>query len=522
MSELPSGWESTDFGSLLVQIIGGGTPPKSNPAFFSGPIPFMTVKDLTERFPKDTIDHISQEAVDASSTNIVPDDTLIVATRMSLGKIARPCFATAINQDLKALFLAEGINKTFIEHWWRHKAEEIQGMGTGTTVQGIRLEDIRSLCIYLPPVNEQKCIADKLDTLLARVEACRARLDNMPRLLKRFRQAVLAAATSGELTADWREESDQESDWYEVSVAEVAASIFDGPFGSNLKTSDYTSNGVRVIRLENIGHLHFYADKETYISFEKYEGLRKHTLKPRDILFSSFIDDEIRVCLFPATTECIAINKADCFCIRTDFSRCIPEYLTIGLACKSTFMALEESIHGATRPRINLKQLKQLTVSLPTLLEQHEIVRRVETLFTYADSLEARYTAARVQLDRLTSALLEKAFRGELVSQDPNDEPAALLLERIRAVRSNDLKSSRRIKMERKAKVAPAPDSLGHYLMTHFDKESFTFDELREFFIADYELVKDAVFDMLSQNPPILRQVFDHDSQAMRFERVKP
>jgi len=72
-------------------------------------------------------------------------------------------------------------------------------------------------------------------------------------------------------------------------------------------------------------------------------------------------------------------------------------------------------------------------VFLPTLQEQTEIVRRVESLFTYADRLEARYTAARAQVEKLTPSLLAKAFRGELVSQDPSDEPASVLLERIRA-----------------------------------------------------------------------------------------
>ena len=69
---------------------------------------------------------------------------------------------------------------------------------------------------------------------------------------------------------------------------------------------------------------------------------------------------------------------------------------------------------------------------LPELAEQAEILRRVESLFALADNLEAKYRAARAQVDRLTPALLAKAFRGELVPQDPNDEPADALLARLR------------------------------------------------------------------------------------------
>lgn len=94
-------------------------------------------------------------------------------------------------------------------------------------------------------------------------------------------------------------------------------------------------------------------------------------------------------------------------------------------------------------PKINQQTVLSAPVSWPSIKEQSEIVRRVEILFAYADRLEARYTAARAQLDRLTPALLAKAFRGELVPQDPDDEPAAVLLERIRAARVAEPKKQR-------------------------------------------------------------------------------
>ncbi|MFM2432516.1 MAG: hypothetical protein RLZZ511_3730, partial [Cyanobacteriota bacterium] len=79
------------------------------------------------------------------------------------------------------------------------------------------------------------------------------------------------------------------------------------------------------------------------------------------------------------------------------------------------------------------EEIRSLGISLPPLEEQHEIVRRVETLFAKADRIEAQYQKARQAVDRLTPALLAKAFRGELVPQDPNDEPASVLLEKIKA-----------------------------------------------------------------------------------------
>jgi type I restriction enzyme S subunit len=285
--------------------------------------------------------------------------------------------------------------------------------------------------IPLPPLREQERIADKLDTVLARVDACRERLVGVPAILRRFKQSVLAAATSGKLTVAWRDKHHIAVDSWELnSIGQLCDAVFDGPFGSNLKSADYTSTGIRVVRLENIGHLEFDASKETYISDAKFEGLSKHTIQPGDILFSSFVDEEVRVCQFPDGLS-PAINKADCFCLRVDGERFDPRFLSLRLACRTTYVELKEQVHGATRPRINLKQLKQFAVKVPSLEEQREIVRQVDALFAYCDRFDARLAVTRNSVERLTPALLAKAFRGELVPQDPNDEPASELLKRL-------------------------------------------------------------------------------------------
>src|SRR5439155_3840164 len=141
---------------------------------------------------------------------------------------------------------------------------------------------------------EQRRIVAKVEVLLAQVNAARGRLAKVPAILKRFRQAVLAAACSGTLTADWRREEDGDVlpagwRWASVDALVPKGGIFDGPFGSNLKTSDYTDAGVRVIRLENIGRLRFIESKRTYISDKKYQSLMKHTVSEGDIIFASFV-----------------------------------------------------------------------------------------------------------------------------------------------------------------------------------------------------------------------------------------
>jgi type I restriction enzyme S subunit len=127
----------------------------------------------------------------------------------------------------------------------------------------------------------------------------------------------------------------------------------------------------------------------------------------------------------------MAIAKADCFVIRPDLQVVDKNYLCMGLVSEFCFDQLKELTHGATRPRINTTQLRSVIIPLCPIDEQKEIVHRVEKLFKAIDLMEQEYQKASKLCDRLEQATLAKAFRGELVPQDPKDEPAAALLERI-------------------------------------------------------------------------------------------
>ena len=434
---IPQTWTLTQLGNLTAQIVGGGTPSKTSAANFNGHIPFMTVKDLKARFVNTTVDHISEEALQSSATTKVPADTLIVATRMSLGKIARPTMDVAINQDLKALFLHGGVNKTFVEYFWRSKSQAIQSMGTGTTVKGIRLEDIRSLEVPLAPVAEQKRIADKLDTVLTRVDAVNTRLARVAPLLKRFRQSVLAAATSGRLTEDWREIRET-APWTDKRIEDVAKVFLgrqrspvnhEGPFMRRyVRAANVTWSGWD---LSDVKEMNFDAD-----DFERYR------LQKNDILLNegsgsadevgkpAIWNEEIPDCCFQNTLICVRPETVDA------------KFMFLVLLHAALTKRFVDSTRGVNIHHIGKQNMARFPVAVPNADEQTEIVRRVETLFAFADRLEARLAQAQTAATRLTPALLAKAFRGELVPQDPNDEPAAELLRRLQAERATAPKAS--------------------------------------------------------------------------------
>lgn len=416
--ELPQGWAFTKIGELFEFKYGKSLPQENRNS--NGSLNVYGSNGVV--------------GLHESAVSIGP--TIVIGRKGSVGEVhlsPQPCwpidttyFIDEFPCDLPSKFWALYL-----------KSLRLGQRENSSAIPGISRKDIYEVEAPIPPLTEQRRILVKLEALLAKVAACRQRLEKIPSLLKRFRQSVLVAACSGRLTADWREDNSYEEDlppeWRRMSLEELLTpnGIFDGPFGSNLKTSDYTESGVRVIRLENVGHLRFIGEKETFISREKYEYLKKHTVKEGDIIFASFIDEEIRACLVPKL-KTTAIAKADCFCLRPDIKLANRQYLTYQLVSLGSYNKLIKNVHGATRPRINTSQLRKLRIKICPLLEQQEIVHRVEGLFRIADRIEERYQRAKTQVDMLTQSILAKAFSGELVPQDPNDEPASVLLERIR------------------------------------------------------------------------------------------
>lgn len=352
---------------------------------------------------------------------------------------------TWVNNHAHVLKAIQGLSHNKFLCYFLNQFDYHDYVNGGTRLK-LTQANMRKIPVHFAPFSEQKIIAEKLDKLLTQVDSTKARLEQIPQILKRFRQAVLVSAVNGKFQA---ESSSKEC----CTIDSLCLTSFDGPFGSKLKTSDYTNSGVRVVRLENIGHLEFNSEKETYISHEKYKSLYSNTLKENDLIFSSFVDEDVRVCLIPQSEE-IFINKADCFCLRVDPSLASPYYLALVLASKTSYEQIKEKVQGITRPRINLRTLRSLKFDIPDLKEQHEIVRRVEQLFAYADTIEKQVNSALTRVNSLTQSILAKAFRGELTAQWRAENPdlisgensAAALLEKIKAERaaSGGKKTSRK------------------------------------------------------------------------------
>ena len=251
--------------------------------------------------------------------------------------------------------------------------------------------------------------------------------------------------------------------WAQVTVEALAsdepASITDGPFGSNLKTSHYTEDGPRVIRLQNIGDGVF-VDESAHVSEEHFDRLRRHEAVAGDVVIAMLGEKLPRACVVPPYVG-PAIVKADCVRLRVHPRLSMAPYVTHALNSQQLRTQAQALVHGVGRPRLGLKWLRTLAVPLAPRPEQHRIVEAIESYFSRLDDAVATLERVQRNLKRYRASVLKAAVEGRLVpteaelarAEGRDYEPASVLLERILAERRRRWEEAELAKMMAKGKT---------------------------------------------------------------------
>jgi type I restriction enzyme S subunit len=313
---------------------------------------------------------------------------------------------------------------------------------TGTHYPATSDRVVMGESVPLPPLAEQQRIVAKVEALLARVNVARRRLAKVPAILKRFRQSVLATACSGRLTADWREERTKADAWQTVRLGNVGRVT--GGITKNARRPSFPMQ-VPYLRVANVyeNRLELAEVLDIGVTADEFE---RTVLTPGDLLFvegNGSIDQIGRVAIWDGSIpRCVHQNHL----IRFRASeRVLPEYALVWMmAPQGREQLIEQAISSAGLHSLSISKVAAVELELTNLDEQHEIVRRVKALFELAGAVENRVAAATARAEKLTQAILAKAFRGELVPTEAElarregrtYEPASVLLERIRAERS--------------------------------------------------------------------------------------
>lgn len=439
--EITQGWVVTTLGDICSKPQYGWTCKASK----TGKIKYVRTTDISNGSIKwESVPFCHEPPDDIDKYRLFQND-ILVSRAGSVGVSYRikdvPSDAVFASYLIRFKTLA-GIDPLYIEcylkseNYWRAISE----FTAGIAIPNVNATKLAALNLPLAPFNEQRRIVAKLEKLLERVDDCKKRLDKIPVFLKRFRQSVLSAACSGKLTEDWRKnnrKTDQPNDnsnglqewpvsWHWKKVGELFT-VETGTTPPKKDPSNYSLIPSRCpfFKPTDLDKGADIRNAREWLS-EKGEQFAR-ILPPLSVCVTSIgatIGKTGLLQIRGATNQQInAILPSD---------KIVPKF-TYYFCCSPYFQStILENSSCTTLPIINKSRFEELTFPMPPLPEQHEIVRRVDVLFSVADKLGARYTKAKAQVDKLTQSILAKAFRGELVPQDPNDEPASALLERIK------------------------------------------------------------------------------------------
>jgi len=407
--ELPEGWtlaKLEDAGQWST----GGTPSRSKPEYYNGSISWIKITDLNDGVVSSTEEKISELGLRNSSAKLLPIGTICVGIYGSIGKIGILGIPSATNQACGNCIVNEKVvNSKFLYFYIISQRRNLLSHGRGGTQANINNKILRKWPLPLPPLSEQHRIVARVEALLSQINAARDRLNRVPLIMKKFRQAVLAAACSGRLT--------DELDGYE---SQPAGDLFiDARYGTSNKCDYEEKDKIPVIRIPNI------ATSKLELSDLKYGSLTENEidrlmLQEGDIIIcrtNGSLDLVGKAAIIPNLPKKFVFAS---YLIRVRLNRdlLLPEYYHICLSSQIGRDHIEEMARStAGQFNLNLEILRSMPIPLPLLEEQHEIVSRVDALFALADQIEHQEVGATKRTEALTQAVLGKAFRGELVER---------------------------------------------------------------------------------------------------------
>lgn len=489
LGNIPESWIKTTLGECF-KWGSGGTPKSGNSEYYGGNIPWLVIGDLNDSIINESSQKITEKGLHNSSAKLVDEGTLLLAMYGSIGKLGIAGMKLATNQAI-AFAEKNEIETKYLFNFLLYVRLQLNTLGKGATQQNISQTVIKAFPFPLAPLNEQKRIVAKIEELFSELDNGIAALKTAREQLKVYRQAVLKHAFEGKLTAKWREKNadklespeqllariqqeredryqEQLEDWM-AAVKEWEANGKEGKKPGKPKTFskiDLLSNselmdlpelpdGYIYIALLNLGDLSRGKSKhrprnDPRLFGGKYPFIQTAEVKSANRIINKYHQTYsdfglAQSKLWPSGTLCITIaaNIAEtsflgfdcCFPDSivgfTAYKSVIPEY--VELFIKAVRVNIEAYAPATAQKNINLVTLENLVVPYCSIDEQKKIINEVEAIFSVIDNNEKEIESALTKAKTLRQSILKKAFSGQLVPQDPSDEPASKLLARIQA-----------------------------------------------------------------------------------------
>lgn len=491
--EPPPGWQWVRLDEV-ARLESGHTPSREHPEYWGGDVGWVGIRDAREHHGGvifNTSQSITEAGVANSSARLLPANTVCLSRTASVGYVVVLGRAMATSQDFVDWVCGPALEPRFLQSLLMAEGDEIRRFGKGSTHTTIYFEAAQEFRVCLPPVAEQRRIVAKLDELRDRSRRAQEAFAEIPALLGRYRQVLLAAAFRGDLTADWRAQhpdvepasalltricAERRRRWEDAELARLRAKgraptddrwrvRYEEPAQPDPARLAPLPNGWVWTSIETVGDVHLGQQrapqyqtgrytrpylrvaniKDDRIDFSDLNEMdfepgefEHYELRPGDILLSEGQSPELvgQSAIYEGGVEGLCFQKTLHRFRRHGSAPSVRfAQLLFRHYVRSGVFRLVASL-TVNIAHLTLVRLKPLEFPLPPAAEQHEIERRVAQAMAKIDSIAAR-AADMVKLSRtLDEQLLARAFRGELVPQNPSDEPASVTLERIRAQRA--------------------------------------------------------------------------------------
>ncbi|MEW8305084.1 MAG: restriction endonuclease subunit S [Candidatus Thiodiazotropha sp.] len=483
--ELPEGWATATIGDLIspegVFIDGDWVESKDQDP--NGDVRLIQLADIADGYYKDKSERFltKEKALKLNCTFLKKGDVLIARMPDPLG---RACiFPGDAKESVTVVDVCvvrtgtEVVNNKWLMYWVNSPRfrNTIASLQSGTTRKRISRGNLATITFPVPPSEQQKRIVAKIEELFSHIDAGIEALKKAKQLLKQYRQSVLKAAVTGELTKEWREankdklepasqllerilkerrqkwEEQQleqfkakgkmpkddkwkekykerlEPEWPElgelpegwawITIDQLASdkprSIQSGPFGSNLKHSEFQETGKLVVGIDNVREGFFSMGSENRISEKKYAELEKYAARPGDVLITVMATIG-RTCVIPEDLEPTIITK-HVYRITVERDLVLPDYLNMCLyGAPSVVDQIFSQTIGQTRPGLNGAIIKDLCIPIPTTEEQRLILNKVNEKSESIKRLEPELDAQLFKAERNKQSVLASAFSGSL------------------------------------------------------------------------------------------------------------
>ncbi|PIW59472.1 restriction endonuclease subunit S [Shewanella sp. CG12_big_fil_rev_8_21_14_0_65_47_15] len=476
-----------------------------------------------------------------------------------------------LNQRVCKLTANENFyNQKFLAYLLPGYLDAINQNTSAVTVKHLSSKTIQSIPLPLPTRKEQDRLVEKLEELFSEFDNGIEELKAAQTKLSRYRQSLLKSAVEGSLTQQWRAENSdrvqetgeqllarilkqRREQWLQQKLAEFAekgktpsknwqdaypepvqpdtTDLPELPKGWVWATIDQLASvGTGVTPLKSRNDYYDNGD----IPWVTSGAVNEESVYRANTFITRTAVDECRLKIYPAGTLLVAmygegktrgmsaelkipatINQALAALILEGEASVLKEFLKIYLL--DSYQKMRSKASGGVQPNLNLLIVRSMCVPIPCVREQQEI----HQLYKFqAEEIETQVKSIKFSLvasDAQRKNILKSAFSGQLVSQDPNDEPASVLLEKIKKEREALAKKPKTKQIKTKSAMKKITVEELTKWVSDYEGSSFTFEELQKIFQGDYDQLKDCVFEMLSANKPLFKQVFDQKLNAITF-----